>query len=144
MSKIAELFNTLKEEGLYELRGDCMIVEELPSKEVKTKSGLVLSSSAKSIEGYSADKPVFVRVLQVGAGYIDDEGKEKALDFEVGDIVLVGPIATVRWYSDILGLVSNTAECRLGVMQGFSENGFMTFKTEEAYNKAYEIVEQYK
>ena len=139
-----EMFSALTEAGLYELRGDCMVVEELPQEEVKTASGLVVPTAKKSIEGYSADKPIFVRVLQVGEGYEGEDGGKRDLDFAVGDILLVGPLSTVKWYSDLFGVVSNTAERRLGVMQGFSENAYMVFKTEEAYRKAYEVVEKYK
>ena len=144
MSKLNNIFTELQKQGLYTLRGDTAIVEELPREEVTTKSGLFTHTSARSLEGYSSDKPMFVRVLQVGAGYKDDDGNTIECDFVTGDILLVGPIATVRWYSDIFGIVANMAGCRLGVMQAFSENAFMTFKDDEAYAKAYSIAGELK
>ena len=96
MTKLQNIFNKMQELGVYTLRGDTAIVEELPREEVKTRSGLITPERSRSLEGYSSDKPMFVRVLQVGDGYKNDDGDLVKCDFVAGDILLVGPIATVR------------------------------------------------
>lgn len=144
MKTALELFKQLAEQNLYELRSDCMLVEALPRPELKTSGGIILSDNKRSLDNYSADKPQFVKVIQVGAGVQTEDGTNEPLPFSVGDIILVGPLATVKWCSDLFGLVSNTAEFRLGIMQGDATNAFMTFKTMEDYNKAWELTTEFQ
>jgi co-chaperonin GroES (HSP10) len=144
MTKAQQIFSSLAEANLYELRGDCMIVEELPTEEVTTKGGLIVASARNSYEQHKADKPMFVRVLQIGNGWTDEDGRGHEVDFKPGQILLVGPLATVRFFADILGVVSNVADMRIGVMQGVKENAFMIFDNEEVYKKAYTVAAEAK
>ena len=53
-------------------------------KEVeKTKGGIIIPDAAK-------EKPIEGEVLAVGPGKITDDGKQRAPDVEVGDLVLFG------------------------------------------------------
>jgi len=61
---------------------DRVIVKRL-DQETKTASGIVLPEAA-------AEKPDQGKVLAVGNGKILDDGKVRALDVKVGDIVLFG------------------------------------------------------
>lgn len=61
---------------------DRVIVKRL-DQETKTASGIVLPDAA-------AEKPDQGKVLAVGNGKILEDGKTRALDVKVGDIVLFG------------------------------------------------------
>ncbi len=64
----------------YKPLGDRLLVKPKPSEE-KTKSGIVLPDSAK-------EKPQEGKVIAVGAGAIDDNGKKIPMEVKVGDVVL--------------------------------------------------------
>ena len=61
---------------------DRVIVKRL-DQETKTASGIVLPEAA-------AEKPDQGRVLAIGNGKILEDGKVRALDVKVGDVVLFG------------------------------------------------------
>jgi chaperonin GroES len=61
---------------------DRVIVKRL-DQETKTASGIVIPDAA-------AEKPDQGRVLAVGNGKILEDGKVRALDVKIGDIVLFG------------------------------------------------------
>jgi chaperonin GroES len=60
--------------------GDRLVVKPIQSEE-KTKSGIYLPDTAK-------EKPQEGKVIAVGPGRMNDEGKRIAPDVEVGDIVI--------------------------------------------------------
>jgi chaperonin GroES len=60
--------------------GDRLVVEPIEQDE-KTASGIILPETAK-------EKPQQGKVLAVGPGARDDEGKRIAMDVKVGDKVL--------------------------------------------------------
>lgn len=62
--------------------GDRVIVEPLESEEV-TPGGIVLPETAK-------ERPQKGKVLAVGPGARDDQGKRIPIDVKVGDVVLYG------------------------------------------------------
>lgn len=62
--------------------GDRVIVEPLESEEV-TPGGIVLPETAK-------ERPQKGKVLAVGPGARDDQGKRVPMDIKVGDTVLYG------------------------------------------------------
>ena len=64
---------------------DKLLVERLQSLE-KTAGGIVLPDAAK-------EKPTEGKVVAVGLGRIDDEGKRVPLSVKVGDHVLFGSFA---------------------------------------------------
>lgn len=140
MNKTLQAFKALSETGTknYTLYGDVLIVEEVTAELPKTKSGLVMATGReKQIDGLELNKPVFVRVLAVGAGYYDEEtGEDVPPEVQVGDIVLVGPMS-VKWFSYFGNLIS-TATSRLGLTRESEIQ--MRFKGQEGYDKAFEIL----
>ena len=62
--------------------GDRVLVKPAP-KEVKTASGLYISSGAQ-------EKPQKGKVVAVGEGRLDDSGSRVPLDVKVGDEVFYG------------------------------------------------------
>lgn len=64
----------------YKPLGDRLLIEPNPSEE-KTKSGIVLPDSAK-------EKPQEGKVVAVGDGAIDENGKKIPMEVKVGDVVL--------------------------------------------------------
>lgn len=65
--------------------GDRVLVEPLAAEEV-TKSGIVLPDSAK-------EKPAEGKIIALGTGRSDKEGKKIAFEVKVGDKVLFGKYA---------------------------------------------------
>lgn len=114
MSKYLDAFKVAVADAgdSFQLIGDCLLVEILPEAEMKTTSGILISQgSDRQINGFSADRPCFVRVLAVGAGYYDDgkmdEGEPKSipLDSAPGDILLVGK-TSVKYLSTFGNILS--------------------------------------
>jgi chaperonin GroES len=64
---------------------DRVVIKPLPKEEV-TKSGIVLPDTAK-------EKPMEGKILAVGPGGKNDEGKVTPLDVKVGDIVIYAKYA---------------------------------------------------
>ena len=61
--------------------GDRVLVQPLEEKEV-TKNGIIIPDNAK-------EKPTEGRVVALGTGKTDDEGKKIAFEVKVGDRVLI-------------------------------------------------------
>lgn len=89
---------------------DKLLVERLQSLE-KTAGGIVLPDAAK-------EKPTEGKVVAVGLGRIDDEGKRVPLSVKVGDHVLFGSFAgtaikeagkelLILEESDVLGVIDD-------------------------------------
>jgi chaperonin GroES len=64
---------------------DRILVKRLESEE-KTKGGIIIPDSAK-------EKPAEGKVVAVGKGKVDDDGKHHALDVKKGDKVLFSKYA---------------------------------------------------
>ena len=62
--------------------GDRILVKRV-EPEQKAKSGIIIPDTAK-------EKPLEGKVIAVGAGRLDDNGKRIALDVKAGDRVLIG------------------------------------------------------
>lgn len=88
--------------------GDRVIVEPLEQKEVK-KGGIIIPDTAK-------EKPQEGKVIAVGPGKIDDNGKKIPMDVKVGDKVLYGKYSgteikiddkeyLIMHQDDILGII---------------------------------------
>src|ERR1044072_9971534 len=86
-------FELLRELGeqTFVLRGSTIIVEILPTPEIKTKGGLIIETPSDHIKGGSAaaHKVEVARVLMCGQGYYkesggqyDEEGKHFSEEFE--------------------------------------------------------------
>ena len=61
---------------------DRVLVKRVDSEE-KTSGGIIIPDSAQ-------EKPMKGEILAVGDGYVNDEGKARALNVKKGDIVLFG------------------------------------------------------
>jgi len=61
---------------------DRILVERLEEKEVK-KGGIIIPDTAK-------EKPQEAKVIAVGTGKVNDEGKTVPLDVKAGDRILFG------------------------------------------------------
>ena len=64
---------------------DRLLVKRIEA-ETKTKGGIIIPDTAK-------EKPLEGKVVAVGAGRLDDNGKRIPLDVKVGDRVLIGKYA---------------------------------------------------
>jgi chaperonin GroES len=64
---------------------DRILVKRVDPEE-KVKGGIIIPDTAK-------EKPLEGRVVAVGAGRLDDNGKRIALEVKVGDRVLIGKYA---------------------------------------------------
>ena len=61
---------------------DRILVERMEEKEVK-KGGIIIPDTAK-------EKPQEAKVIAVGTGKVNDEGKKVPLDVKAGDRILFG------------------------------------------------------
>jgi chaperonin GroES len=65
---------------------DRVLVERLEESEQKSSGGIIIPETAK-------EKPQRGKVIAVGPGKLDDDGKRIAMDIEVGQEVLFGKYA---------------------------------------------------
>ncbi len=139
-SKYLPAFQKLAKEApeLFELIGDCLLIEVIPDDEFKTKGGLILASgNDRQVNGLQADKPTFVRVLLVGAGYYDDDTLEPvALDSSPGDIVLVGTTSIKKF--SVFGKLMTYGEATLGLIR--ESDIQLRFKGEEGFDRTFELL----
>jgi chaperonin GroES len=78
---------------------DRIVVRTLEAEE-KTAGGILLPDSAK-------EKPQKAKVLAIGAGRLNDDGKRLPLDVKVGDVVLHGKYSgtEVKWNGEELKIL---------------------------------------
>ena len=62
--------------------GDRILVEAVEEKEIK-KGGIIIPDTAK-------EKPMESRVVALGTGKTDDDGKKVPFEMKKGDLLLVG------------------------------------------------------
>ncbi len=127
--------------GLYKLTGENIIVEEIPKEEMKTASGLVIASSmnARQLDTVEDNRPLLVRVLLIGEGYYDTDGKDVPLDVEVGDICLVGKLG-VKWMSSIFDVFIQEGATKVGLSKE-SEIQF-NYGSQEALDKCKQVLKE--
>jgi chaperonin GroES len=65
---------------------DRVIVKRLEQEDEKTKGGLIIPDTAK-------EKPQQGKIVAVGKGKVNDDGKINPLDVKVGDKILFGKYA---------------------------------------------------
>lgn len=124
--------------GTFEIIGDALLVESIPTGDEKTKGGIYLPKTPGKIDGLELNKPTFVRVVAVGNGYYDEEN-DKLVDLECapGDVILVGPMA-VKWFSTF-GPIVSTSEVGVGLTRESEIQ--VRFKGIDAFNKFCAVVE---
>lgn len=88
---------------------DRIVVKALEAEE-KSSGGILLPDTAK-------EKPQKAKVLAVGAGRLNDDGKRLPLDVKVGDVVLHGKYAgtDVKWNGEELKILRENEV--LGVLE---------------------------
>ena len=116
--------------------GNICFIEEIGgeelSKEIKRDDGsstrLILAEAGKrQLGSYNEDKPLFVRVLDVGQGFVDEDGKDVPADAKIGQVLMV-PSMSVRWLSVWGGLLSTT-EQRIGYGRENEKIAFLRHQT---------------
>ena len=143
MKSYVKAFNALQEQckGLYKLTGDNLIVEELPKEELKTASGIVISATinARQIDSIEDNRPMLVRVLLVGEGYYDEDGKPVDLDVKPGDICLIGKLG-VKWMSSIFDVFIQEGATKVGLSKE-SEIQF-NYGSQDALDKCKQVLKE--
>ena len=66
--------------------GDRVIIERIEDSEQKSAGGIIIPDTAK-------EKPVKGKVVAVGPGAIQEDGKRASMEVKAGDMVLYGKYA---------------------------------------------------
>jgi chaperonin GroES len=90
--------------------GDRVLIKRIESEE-KTKGGIIIPDTAK-------EKPIEGRVIAVGAGKVDDNGKQRALDVKPNDRILFGKYSGTEVKIDGEEHLILREEDILGVIEG--------------------------
>lgn len=134
MSKYSKIFEQLQTEfgDSFALTEDCLLVEEIPVEEIKTKGGLIvakdLNGFGRQVDGLEVARANYVRVLKSGPGVSSDDSKLE--EIVPGDVVTVGPNSTL-WFS----VVFNTITCspRIGLTRASA--ALSIFRGDSTYEK---------
>ncbi len=141
-SRYLELFKALAAEkkDLYQLRGDCCFVEEVPFEEKKTKSGIILEGHKRAVDGFDQNRPTLVHILAVGEGYYDEKTDETIpVGVKPGDIVLTGT-TSIKWLS-YFGPIISAEGARIGMIR--DEDVQHVYQGEGSYEEIYAFMEAY-
>ena len=90
--------------------GDRVVIEPIPREDM-TKSGIVLPDTAK-------EKPQEGKVIAVGPGAFDNDGKRIAVDVSTGDKVLYAKYAGTEFKLDGEDLLIVAAKDILAIVEG--------------------------
>jgi len=139
-SKYLKAFEQLEKElgSRHKLTGANMYVEELVKEELISKGGIVLSGAGnvRDLQSVAFDQPLFVRVLSVGPGFYDEDGKDIPVIVKPGDIVMVATLS-VKWLNSFGPIIFPKGE-RIGLI---SEDAILDiYEGEDTYEKAIEIL----
>ncbi len=90
--------------------GDRVVIEPIPREDM-TKSGIVLPDTAK-------EKPQEGKVIAVGPGAFDNDGKRITIDVSTGDKVLYAKYAGTEFKLDGEDLLIVAAKDILAIVEG--------------------------
>ncbi len=90
--------------------GDRVVIEPIPREDM-TKSGIVLPDTAK-------EKPQEGKVIAVGPGAFDNDGKRIVIDVSTGDKVLYAKYAGTEFKLDGEDLLIVAAKDILAIVEG--------------------------
>jgi co-chaperonin GroES (HSP10) len=138
VNRFKDIVNELGES--IQLIGDCVVVEKLPKREIKTSGGIVLSSVGhkRQTTGFDINTPEFVRVLWVGPGYFDEEGKDVPLEVEPGNIIEIGK-NSVNWFSSFGSIILDVEEGKgVGICRPEHRIKFNDYQSYEKFIKTFE------
>jgi len=129
----------------YTLFGDCILVERIKSKELKTKTGIYLPKkdmpTSNQVKAMTPDYSIFVKVLMVGEGYYDsDKEIHIPLDVKEGDVVLVGQ-QSVQWFSVFGELADSQHHSKIGITR--EDQIKLKLKGDKAYDKFFTSLNDY-
>lgn len=140
-SKYIEAFKKLdvqKKDIGFKLNGGRVLVELLPKKEIKTASGLVLSSP-DSYKGTSDNNRALLGiVLLTGDGYIDSDNNEIPIDLKIGSVVVLNEFG-VKAYSQFPGVQNYTRNTIVMTSESEVQMTFDSIEEFEKYEKALEV-----
>lgn len=106
LARFQKLGEVKKDIG-FRLNGSRLLVEILPAKEIKTASGLVLSSPDTYKATADSYRALLGIVLMTGEGYVDDEGADVPMETKVGQIVVLNEFG-LKYYSQFPGIADYT------------------------------------
>jgi co-chaperonin GroES (HSP10) len=133
-------FTKLRELGddSFVVRGSTIIAEILPEPEIKTASGLILTTPSDHVSRSLADNRLKVaKVLMTGPGYYDPDTKTiEPLDVKPGAVILV-PQFTAQNISLWPGLNQSAVDKLILVKE---DNILCYYPSEEAFNRATEVM----
>lgn len=105
-SKYLEQFKNLdaKKENIgFRLNGSRVLVEIFPPKEIKTASGILLSSPDTYKATADSFKALVGIVLMTGEGYVDSDGDSIEMETKIGQVVVLNEFG-MKYYSQFPGL----------------------------------------
>lgn len=106
LARFQKLGEVKKDIG-FRLNGSRLLVEILPAKEIKTASGLVLSSPDTYKATADSYRALLGIVLMTGEGYVDDEGTDVPMETKVGQLVVLNEFG-LKYYSQFPGIADYT------------------------------------
>ena len=106
LARFQKLGEVKKDIG-FRLNGSRLLVEILPAKEIKTASGLVLSSPDTYKATADSYRALLGIVLMTGEGYVDEEGADVPMETKVGQIVVLNEFG-LKYYSQFPGIADYT------------------------------------
>ena len=89
---------------------DRILIRRIEEKQ-QVKGGIIIPDTAK-------EKPMEGKVIAVGAGRVDDDGKRRPLEVKVGNRVLVGKYAGTEIKIDDVEHVILKEDDVLGIIKG--------------------------
>lgn len=78
----------------YIMRGNRVLVEILPKEEIKSKGGIIIQSSDRQIGAMDEYRSELGVVLDVGDGYVDDDGERVMCKVKPGYVVIMPEMGT--------------------------------------------------
>lgn len=106
----------------------------LPKEEVKSAGGLVLSSQTDTRTSTKENQADLAIVLAIGAGYIDNEGNDVAIDLAPGNVVLLSRLS-LKYYSQFPGISEYTGEVLAMTRESEVHAAWPSVEAYEAYKK---------
>jgi hypothetical protein len=120
-----------------EITGDTCLVAVIPQDELAPTTAIIMSSGGtKQVNSLESKRPVLVRVLEIGQGYLKEDGTNEPVDLNIGDILLVGPNSVTEISQ--FGKLLNYGRVVLGLCNA-SERLFR-WKGDEAFNEYFGTV----
>lgn len=101
LSTFQRLHDLKMESGLC---GSNMYVEVLPHEEIKSAGGIIVQADISTHKTDTKEnRPNYCVVLQVGQGFVDENGNVETPRFNVGDVILVDTFG-LRYFSSFHGI----------------------------------------